>query len=208
MFIQLALSNPSFYFMWIVIVIFSVCVHELSHAICALSQGDYTAKELGYITFNPLKFMGLTSIITLCLIGVTWGATPVNPNRMRHKYSHALVAFSGPMANLVLFALFSFLLALSAVMTGSSSSTVSIFTSIGATLNVVLFILNMIPVPPLDGWTIFTYFFPRVHNINRELRNGAIFGIFILAFFYSHYLLKIGSSATMWLTKVFAGVIS
>ena len=89
------------------IVIFSICCHEYAHAQIALWQGDSTAYENGHLTLNPFKQMGVISIITLLIIGISWGAVPVNPNRMKHKYSEALVAFAGPFTNLFLFFIFS-----------------------------------------------------------------------------------------------------
>jgi len=74
---------------------------------------------------------------------------------------------------------------------------------IGAVLNVVLFIFNMLPVPPLDGWTVFSYLFPKIHDINPEVRNGAIVGLFFIAFFSFQYLYMIGALLTNFTLRVF-----
>ena len=102
MFITEIFENPIRTICWLAIIIFSVCFHELMHAVTAKWQGDTTAADAGHITLNPLKQMGVFSIIMLLVIGIAWGSVPVNPARMRHKYSDALVSFAGPFANLIL----------------------------------------------------------------------------------------------------------
>ena len=91
------------YIMWVTVVMFSICLHEAAHAYVAMKQGDPTAANHGHLSLNPIKQMGTFSIIMLLLIGIAWGAVPVDPRRMRHKYSEALVSFAGPAANLLLF---------------------------------------------------------------------------------------------------------
>ena len=102
--------------MQLLVVVFSVCLHEYAHARAALWQGDATAAEQGHLTLNPLKQMGPMSLIMLLIIGIAWGAVPVNPGRMRHRYSDALVSFAGPATNLALFLVSSLLFAFSALM--------------------------------------------------------------------------------------------
>ena len=195
LFVQRLFVDPQSYFIWIFLVVFSVCCHEYAHAQVALWQGDSTAYDNGYLTLNPLKQMGITSLIALLLIGITWGAVPVNPNRMKHKYSDALVAAAGPFTNLLLFFLFSIAATIVYLKTPNfdTGNIAFNFFFTGGVLNVVLFIFNLLPVPPLDGWSIFSFLFPHVHKINQELRNGIIFGLFILVFFSFGKLFLFGS---------------
>lgn len=195
LFIQKFLTDPQTYVMWVLIVIFSVCCHEASHALVAKWQGDTTAADNGYLTLNPLKQMGLWSIFALIIVGLAWGAVPVNPNRMRNKYSHALVAFAGPFMNLILF--FAFVLGASITFVfsggvGLGENRVFQLFMTGGILNIVLLLFNLIPVPPLDGWTILSYIFPGVHRINPEVRNGIIFGLFIIIIFAIDKLFIVG----------------
>ena len=69
-------------------------------------RGDSTAADQGHLTLNPLKQMGMFSLIMLLVAGITWGQVPVNPNMMRRRYSHALVAAAGPLTNIALFFIF------------------------------------------------------------------------------------------------------
>ena len=210
LFVQRLFTNPESYFIWIFLVVFSVCCHEYAHAQMALWQGDSTAADNGYLTLNPFKQMGLTSLIALLLIGITWGAVPVNPYRLRHKYSEALVAVAGPFVNLLLF--FIFTIAASVVYLKGGELTVYRtllnFCVTGGVLNIVLLIFNLLPVPPLDGWSIFTFLFPHIHKINSEIRNGIIFGLFILVFFSFGKLFLFGEYAVVFMIQIIVPLLA
>ncbi len=200
LFIQKLFTDPQSYFIWVFLVIFSVCCHEYAHAQVALWQGDSTASDNGYRTINPVKQMTLTSLIALLLIGLTWGAVPINPNRFKNKYSEILVAAAGPFMNLILFLLFSIGGAVVYLKSQNFSVSTAAFQLCfnGGVLNAVLLIFNLLPVPPLDGWTIFSFLFPHMHRINPELRNGVIFGLFILAFLFFDKLFLFASYAMIY----------
>lgn len=199
MFIKLLFNDPNTYFMWVTLVVFSICCHEYFHARVALWQGDSTAADQGHLTLNPMKQMGLFAIVMLMLIGISWGQVPVNPSRMKHKYSDALVSFAGPFMNLMLFFIFatgaSLVTKFSPYVPYNSSGPefgAMMLLSLGAALNIVLFIFNMLPIPILDGFNVLCYFFPGIHNVNPELRNGITIVLFIVAFIYFDIIWKIG----------------
>jgi Zn-dependent protease len=158
------------------------------HAQVALWQGDSTAAEQGHLTLNPLKQMGVFSIIMLLVIGFAFGSVPVNPARMKHRYSEALVSFAGPFANLMLFFIF---IVLSSFANIHSNAPAFKMFFIGAELNFVLFCFNMVPIPPLDGFGIFSSFFPKMKNSNSEFLNGATIFIFIVLMFSAGILFQI-----------------
>ncbi len=158
---------------------FSICFHEFAHAYVALKQGDSTAAERGHLSLNPMVQMGAMSIIMLLIIGISWGAVPVNPSRMRRRYSHALVSFAGPAANILLFFVFCFL---DVLFQNSGIPTYNQMFLVGAVLNAVLFLFNMLPIPILDGWIVFNYFIPILRKVNDEVKNAVTFLIFILFF--------------------------
>ena len=165
-FIGKLFSDPEQFFVQLLVVVFSICCHEYSHAWMALRQGDPTAAERGHLTLNPLKQMGTFSLIMLAFLGIAWGMTPVNPKRFKHRYSDALVSFAGPGMNLLLFVVFCLLTAI-AVMSKMQPTAVHIFFT-GALFNMVLFILNMLPIPPLDGWSVLNCFFPQLRGKPRN----------------------------------------
>ena len=165
-------SDPEFAVAWIVLVVFSICCHEYMHARAALWQGDDTAMRLGHLTLNPLKQMGFVSLILLFMLGIAFGRVPVNSGRLRRPYGEAIVSFAGPFTNLVLF--FVFILCAFVCILGQTESLFRMF-RIGAMLNGVLFMLNMIPIPPLDGYGILCAFYPNLKQSSSEFLNGMTF---------------------------------
>lgn len=194
--ITLLFKDPNLYCMLILLVMFSICCHEYAHAQVALWQGDSTAADNGHLTLNPMRQMGLVSIIMLLLIGISWGAVPVTPSRMKHKYSHALVSFAGPATNLILFGIFVAATSL-AIMYGWKQEALYMF-FMGASLNIFLFILNMLPLPMLDGSTIFSSFIPKMDNMNQEVKNGMTFMLIMLIFALSGKIMEFGAYITLF----------
>ena len=209
LFVQRLFSDPQTYIVWIMLVIFSVSCHEAAHALVALWQGDSTAADNGYLTLNPLKQMGLWSIIALIFVGLAWGAVPINPRRLKKHYSHALVAFAGPFTNFILFLLFVIGASIVFVLSKGAIADNRVFQLFltGGVLNIVLLLFNLIPVPPLDGWTIFTFIFPGIHKINQEVRNGVIFGLFIFIIFAIDKLFLAGYYCVIFLLKLIVPII-
>src|SRR5512145_2144288 len=88
--------------------IFSLCLHEFSHALVAYLGGNYTVREKGYLTFNPLKYTHpLYSLVLPLLflvmggIGLPGGAVYIETWRLRSRAWRSIVALAGPMANLL-----------------------------------------------------------------------------------------------------------
>jgi len=172
MFIEKLWENPTHYISWVTIVVFSVCIHELSHVYMALSQGDDTAAKQGYVTLDPLRLMGRQSLIALAFIGIAWGAVPVTLSKFRHRYSHALVSAAGPGSNFVLAMAFAAATILT-IRLAPSPETALAFSSFfhrGVQVNCALGILNVLPIPMFDGWEIAALFAPRLNHIPREKR--------------------------------------
>ncbi len=170
LFIQYLAEDPLFYFAWILIVAFSICVHEYAHAATALRLGDDTAARAGHLSLNPLVQMGTTSMIMLALIGIAWGSVPVSISRFRHKWAGAVVSAAGPLSNLLLSSIFALLLVLADRWAPEGGGReMMMFFRIGCLTNGLLFVLNMLPVPMFDGWSVFSYFFPRMERIDPQM---------------------------------------
>ena len=194
-FINALKSDPQYALLQVLIVVFSICFHEYMHARAALWQGDDTAARSGHLTLNPLKQMGFVSLILLFVAGIAFGQVPVNPQRMRNRHSDAIVSFAGPFANLLLTGLF--LGSVIFVMLSGSESPggqrkflVEVLLN-GAVLNAVLFLLNMLPVPPLDGFGIARSFFPKLQSTTSEFLNGAYFFIIVAIMFSAGILFSV-----------------
>lgn len=207
LFINYLWEDPNFFFMQILIVVFAICCHEYMHARVALWQGDPTAANKGHLTLNPLRQMGPISLVMLAIIGIAWGQVPVNPNRMRHKYSDALVSFAGPATNLVLAVVFCFAAALVIIISGGkdpasasmeiSNNAINLF-YLGSILNFVLFIFNMLPAPGFDGWHIMSSFFPKLKTNDSQATYFVSLVILILAMNYIEYIFLFGRDITRY----------
>ncbi len=154
------LQSPNgllFVLSWTFWVFFSISLHELAHGWAAIWEGDDTPIRMNRMTWNPIVHMGMTSIIVFLIIGIAWGLMPVNPRRFRHgAKGDALVAVAGPVMNLLLafLAASAWLVVVLVTERGAEyglRDKVMLFLEIGAQLNMVLLLLNLLPIPPLDG---------------------------------------------------------
>ncbi len=195
MFISLLQSNPEFYLTWVVVVMFSICVHECCHAWMAWRQGDSTAVNQGYLTLNPLVVMGPTSLVLLTLFGIAWGAVPVTPSRLRHSYGRAVVSGSGPAANIALFLAF-FMVYIGARIAGVDL--IAMVGRVGMLANGFLFMFNLLPVPGLDGWDVFELLIPAMRRMPRETRTRAGWIILLVILFTGAY--RVFWTASAWVT--------
>ena len=182
MFIKYLFTDPRMFFSAGLIVVLSICCHEYMHALAALKNGDPTAADNGHLTLNPLKQMGWFSLIMFCFLGLAWGQVPVDHRRMKSKYSPLIVSLAGPATNLVLSMFFLILSYLTIRFSGNKFAFAMLF--YGAQINLVLFVLNMLPVPGLDGWTLAEYFLIRRGRPLPEFVNGAIWIFMALIFFF------------------------
>lgn len=149
--------GPAYVVSWAVIVIGSIVLHELAHGWAALHLGDTTPRDTGHMTWNPLVHMGPWSLAAFAIIGIAWGAMPVNPSRLRGRYGDAWVSAAGPAMNIGL-ALVSFVALVLWIAYASVGdplfSNLQMFFFLGVWLNIVLAVFNMLPVYPLDGGRI------------------------------------------------------
>lgn len=150
---------------------FSISVHESAHAYAAYRLGDNTGKDLGRVTLNPMKHLDLFGTILLFLAGIGWAKpVPINPSRFKNrKIGTMIVSLAGPLSNIILAFIFTFVLLFIRFKFGvysDMSSTeplviLSNFCEIGLSLNILLAVFNLLPIPPLDGSKIFTIFLPE-----------------------------------------------
>ena len=104
LFIQRAFEpETQLYFGCVVVtVIISIVLHELAHGWAAIWQGDDTPKMAGHMTADPMVHMGGMSLLMLALVGMAFGAMPVNPRNFRSRFGDALVSAAGPAMNFLL----------------------------------------------------------------------------------------------------------
>jgi Zn-dependent protease len=170
MWLRLLREDPVQYFQLIVIIIVSICLHELAHGFAALSQGDETPRQRGHMTLDPLVHMGWESILFLCVGGIAWGCMPVNPCRFRSRqWGEIIVAAAGPLSNLAIGLVSVGLLAI-----GPQIATNHFF-YLAAQINLVLFMFNLLPIPQSDGFYMFSKLFPEL-----ELLDSCEYRLFVL----------------------------
>jgi Zn-dependent protease len=160
--------------------VFAIVLHEVSHGWIANRLGDPTAKQMGRLTLNPLPHIDLfgTIIMPLLLFVLTDGRmvfgyakpVPIDPRYFKDpKKGMALSALAGPAVNVVMAVLFAFLLRVG--MTGLEGRVpepvwswvavpVTLMLAYGIIINVVLAVLNLIPIPPLDGSRVVFWLLP------------------------------------------------
>ncbi len=175
--------------------IFAITVHEAAHGWVASKLGDNTALALGRVTLNPLKHIDLIGTIILPIVLLMLGGfifgwakpVPVGWQNLKHpRRDMALVALSGPFANLLMAFIWGGVAKLSALylipqaapwlnVTGQFLSAAANF---GIIINCALMVLNLIPIPPLDGSRVISSILPP--KIASEYEKIEAFGIWIL----------------------------
>jgi len=154
---------------FIPIFLITIVVHECAHGYVAYRMGDPTARNLGRLTLNPLKHMDPIGFLMMMLLGFGWAKpVPINPRNFKNpKRGMAISAIAGPASN-ILMAIFGAIIAgfinfLYYNLAKSPSSFVElawVFFWQFMTLNVYFAVFNLIPVPPLDGSRVVSYFLP------------------------------------------------
>lgn len=168
-----------------VIIVFSMVLHELAHGFTAYKLGDDTAKNDGRLSLNPLKHIDpvMTIIVPLFLalagMPVFGGAkpVPVNSNKVKGgEWGFALVAFAGPLTNLLLAFIF-FLLYYFVASTGIWG----LFFSAGVSVNLGFCLFNILPIPPLDGSRILYALAPNpIKELMRAMEQYGVIVIYII----------------------------
>lgn len=192
MFIQTLFSDPRLFFSKLLIVVFSISLHEYIHTLTAYKLGDSTAADRGHLTLNPFKQMGFISLFMLCFLGLAWGQVPVDPANLRGKHAPAIVAASGPLTNVVLAVIFCLLAVTGAFFEiPSFAGNMLIY---GAIINMVLAFFNLLPIPGLDGWNILRTYWKKDLAKAGEFIKGTFFILIMLVFTCLDYI----TNAAAW----------
>ena len=187
------MDNITVHIFQIVVLLFSVVIHEVSHGVMALKLGDDTAKNMGRLTLNPIPHLDPIGSVLLPLILIATGSpfiigwakpVPYNPMKLYKdfKYGPLKVALMGPGSNLVLALIVGLVIRLG----GGFLSPVAMALLVQIVfINVLLAVFNLIPIPPLDGSKILTVLLPP--ELSRGLQSieaGGIMLVFILLMFF------------------------
>lgn len=151
-------------------ILLAITVHEASHGYAAKHFGDLTAEKLGRISLNPFKHIDpvgtvLLPALTLIFGGVLFGwakPVPVNFGNLRNPKKDMLwVAAAGPASNFVMAVFWGFLLHYSNDSQHAAGSFLAVMSFVGININIVLMVLNLLPMPPLDGGRIAVSLLPN-----------------------------------------------
>ena len=165
-------------------IIFAITVHEVAHGWVASKLGDQTAKMMGRLTLNPIKHMDPVGTVLLPLVMIIltpyafgWAKpVPVNWRNLRHpKRDMALVAIAGPAANLLMLMMWTLFLVIIENVNFLPAYTLLLLNNmaaVGIIINIILIVLNLLPLPPLDGSRVVAAFLSpamalKYHKLER-----------------------------------------
>ncbi|MBE5746448.1 MAG: site-2 protease family protein [Clostridiales bacterium] len=171
---------------FILVILFSLTIHEFAHSYIAYTQGDVTSKYFGRMSLNPAKHIDPMGFICLLLFGFGW-AKPVPINSVKFKNYRKglfLTSIAGVCANIIATFVFSGLFIL---YTNLNTAIVSYFETFvyyllyfGVSINLGLAIFNLLPIPPLDGFNVIASFTKGTNKFVEFLRKYSF--VILLAF--------------------------
>ncbi len=201
----------------IIIFLFSVVIHEVSHGSVAYYLGDPTAKYAGRLTLNPIKHLdpigsilvpGFLIIMSMAFKGgIIFGwakPVPINPYNFRdQKYGSAKVAIAGPAANIFIALVFGLVLRFLPVVNSGFFASLSFVFGYIVWVNLLLAVFNLLPIPPLDGSHILFAFLPQtMENVKVFLQQYGFFILLFFIFFCFQWILPLIN----WLFDLIVGV--
>ncbi|MDE1874976.1 MAG: site-2 protease family protein [Patescibacteria group bacterium] len=178
----------------LIVLLYSVIIHEISHGYAALMQGDRTAEYEGRLTLNPIPHIDLVGTIILPAISLMlpgsflfgWAKpVPFNPYNLRNKrWGEAIVAAAGPLSNIALALIFGLFIRWYLVPAGFANGPVAALCAIISLVNITLAIFNLVPIPPLDGSKILSAVLPQGWmKIRRQIERFGLIGVLIFLIF-------------------------
>ena len=193
----------------IAILIISVMIHEISHGYMALLWGDRTAQYEGRLTLNPVKHIDIFGSIVIPLLMVLshtgfifgWAKpVPYNPYNLRKRnISEPLVAFAGPLSNIIVALVLSIFLHISSSILPQAMGVLLVYSVL---INITLAIFNLMPVPGFDGYKIYSAFLPD--QIKLRLQSLEKYWI-IFALVFILVASPLIVFLVNWLFKIFVG---
>ncbi len=181
---------------WIV----SVCFHEFAHAYAAYRAGDRSVEQAGYLTLNPFKYTHPVLSILLPLffivqggIGLPGGAVYLHRHAFRSKAMQSVASFAGPAVNLVLGVVLlvvarSHVSELDAYLRGDTAGHARFWCAVAflGFLQITAAVLNLLPVPGLDGWAIIEpYLAPETQRLGDKIKPWGMLGVIVILLYVS-----------------------
>ena len=189
--------------------IFSLCLHEFAHAATAVFGGDTSPSTLRYLSFNPLHYLNPFFSIVLPVfflflggIALPGGAVYLQRGLVRNAYWQSAISFAGPLMNALMFVGLALPFRLGVL---DNAPALASALALLAFFQAFAFILNLVPIPPLDGFGILAPWLPR--ELVQAASSIAMFGIFIV-FLLLWYVAPVGQafSDLIFNLLTFAGI--
>ncbi|MEK7452871.1 MAG: site-2 protease family protein [Patescibacteria group bacterium] len=156
-------DNPALIIPWLFALLIAITVHEVAHGYVAYRLGDDTAESMGRLTLNPLAHLDVLGSLMLVLVGFGWAKpVPVDLTKVRKgNLGKFLVSVAGIFVNIVI-AILAILAIKIILMTGISDMNFLVkFFGFLIYINLALFVFNLLPIAPLDGYRMFEAFAPK-----------------------------------------------
>ena len=202
----------------IIVLIFSIILHEVAHGYAARSLGDPTAKLAGRLTLNPLRHIDLFgSILLPGLLVLThspflfgWAKpVPYNPYNLKNqRWGEAIVSIAGVATNLLLAVVFGIVARIAYV---HGAGTFGDLASTVVLTNLFLGLFNLIPVPPLDGYGFLRGLLPiktglAFRDFEDRVRQGGFLTLIVFMLVFSYFLAAPFDALVAWLFHIITGV--
>ena len=201
----------------LIILIFSIIIHEVMHGVVANWLGDPTARLAGRLTLNPIKHIDpigsvlLPALLVLTHAGVVFGwakPVPYNPYNLRGRYGEALVAFAGPGINLLLAIIFGLLIRFGEGLLPAP------FLALAGTVviyNLMLAVFNLIPIPPIDGSKVLSavlpYHMSRAFNdFGNRIAGFGLMGLFLFLILFGYLFFPVFFAIISFFFSLITGV--
>jgi Zn-dependent protease len=202
----------------IVILILSIIVHEVAHGYAANALGDPTAKLAGRLTLNPIPHIDLVGsilipgLLVLTNAGMLFGwakPVPYNPNNLRSaRWGEAIVGIAGVAVNLLIALVFALVARI------AFSQGADVFGAVAATItlvNLFLGLFNLIPFPPLDGFTVLRGLLPFRHSyalrqFEDQVMRGGFMTLIIFLVVFSYVFARPFFSFVQWIFGILIGI--
>lgn len=207
MILNLLFTDPLFFLVWLLAIIFGITIHEFSHAAAAVALGDNTPKDQKRLTLNPLAHLDMIGFLALLIAGFGWGKPVMfNPYNLKNqRWGPAIISLAGPGSNLAAVIVFGILMKLSVTSfgLGPENLMVTFFLAL-VYINIVLMVFNLIPIPPLDGSKVlFAFLSDKYTELKMRLeRSGPMI---LLGLILVDRLLGVGIFSTLF--SVVLGVV-
>ncbi len=197
----------------LIVLLFSVIIHEVSHGYAALFLGDRTAEYEGRLTLNPIPHIDMVGTIILPALSLMlpgsllfgWAKpVPYNPYNLKNpRRDEAIIALAGPLSNFLLALIFGLFIRFYLVPNALINDGIGVICLVIVLVNLTLMIFNLIPMPPLDGSKIITALLPDMWmKVRTKVEQFGFLGVIIFLIFLWQFF----EPLIPWLFGVITGI--